>query len=146
MVQLTNALDQTGEVLDDLKTASAELKTLVVGQRSVVERALANTQLTSAQMKLAAIEVRRSPWRLLYKPDEIELSTDNIYDAARSFALAAGALDTTAQSLQAVAQSRAVDDPRFAEMVQYLEAVFLKFKDAENTFWEAVSSTKPKTP
>lgn len=138
MVQVTQMLDRATAAVDDFKAASAQVRQLLVGQRPVMERTLANAQLTSDQLKLAAIEVRRSPWRLLYEPDEKELDSDNIYDAARSFALAAGVLDATTQSLQAIVNDDATDAHELQRMVEHLDAIFSKFKQTETAFWNAV--------
>ena len=138
MAKVEEALDKAVQAVENVKKSSAELKAFVVGQRPVLERALANAQLTTAQLKLAAIEIRRSPWRLLYEPDDKELETDNLYDAARSFALAAGTLDATAQSLQALTGQQPQDREHIQKMLDYLEALFTRFEDAENSFWEAL--------
>lgn len=145
MVQVTEALDKAIGAVDHLAAMASELSVLVAGQRPVLERALANAQLASDQLKLTAIEVRRSPWRLLYDPDEEELDTDNLYDAARSFALAAGVLDTTAQSLRAVVDGKSADDQQIRKILDHLEAVFLKFEDTEAAFWNAIN-VKPPAP
>jgi hypothetical protein len=118
-----------------------------VGQRPVLERMVANLQLSADQLKLATIEIRRSPWRLLYKPDEKELETDNLYDAARSFALAAGTLDAATQSLQAVAEKTPNDQAKIEEMVKHLEALYERFEEAEAEFWKALKDNPgPGTP
>lgn len=137
MKQIDEALTKANAAVDNLRDASAEVKTLAVGQRPVLERAFANFELTSAQLKLASIEVRRSPWRLLYEPDDKELETDNLYDAARSFALAAETLDSASKSLQAVVKENPAS-PQVAGMVKHLETLFTKFKVAEDSFWNAL--------
>jgi hypothetical protein len=111
----------------------------------VLERTIANFRLASDQIKLATIEVRRSPWRLLYSPTDKELATDQIYDAARSFSLAADALNSTADSLQAVLDRYGnqvkAEDPNFKLMLDNLRQTFEKFSQAENKFWEALKHT-----
>ena len=89
---------------------------------------------------VSAIEVRRSPWRLLYKPDKKELETDNLYDAARSFAMAASAVDSATQSLEAIQLDSNEADPELLEkMLENLRALFDRYTDAESTFWEALN-------
>ena len=100
--KITTMLDKANASLDNVKIATDQLSTMVVTQRPVIERMIANMRLTSDQLKLTAIEVRRSPWRLLYKPTVKELETDNLYNASRSFALAATTLESTAESLSAL--------------------------------------------
>lgn len=128
--------------LRNINASTAELRTFVTAQLPVLERSMANMRLTSDQLKLAAIEVRRSPWRLLYKPTDQELESDNIYDAARSFALAAGALESTAGSLQTIMQQHgdkiAATDPNLKLMLDNLHQTFEKFMEAETRFWDAM--------
>jgi len=145
MAQVTDAMDLALTALGHFNTTSEQLKTFVISQRPVLERTMANARITSDQLKLAAIEVRRSPWRLMYEPDEKELNTDNLYDAARSFAMAASTLDATAQSLQGLAHSQDVDHEEIEKILDHLETVFSKYKAAENAFWKQLK-VKPGTP
>ncbi len=138
--QIDEAMLKANAALGNFKMASSRIKSFVTGQRPVLERALANAQLTTDQLKLAAIEVRRSPWRLLYKPGEDELETDNLYDAARSFAQAAGALDATVMSLQAILADPSGDHEQIQEMLDHLEALFSKFEQTERVFWDSLKS------
>lgn len=140
--QVSEALEKAAAALDSLKAATAETQVLIAGQRPVLERALANAQLTTDQLKLAAIEIRRSPWRLLYRPDEAELDSDNLYDSARSFAMAAGALESAAQSLRAVAVA-GVPGEKVQPMLDHLEALFEKFELAESSFWQTLKGQNP---
>lgn len=136
MVQVTELLDRTNVSVENVKKSTEELRAFVTGQRPVLERLMANLQLSSDQLKLATIEIRRSPWRLLYTPEEKELETDNLYDAARSFALAAGTLDAATQSLQSVVQKNPENKEKIEKMVEHLEALFKRFDEAETEFWK----------
>ncbi len=145
LVQIESALDKANSALENTRVATDEVKSLVIGQRPVLERFFANGQLMSAQLKLAAIEVRRSPWRLLYSPDEKELETDNLYDAARSFALAASTLDAAADSLRTMTAKDPNNAAQIKRMLDDLEKLYVKYKDAENHFWQALKDRpKPK--
>jgi len=143
--QVTDALDKASQALENLKAAASSTKTLIVGQKPVLERAIANAQIVSDQLKLASIEIRRSPWRLLHAPTEEEIETDQLYDAARSFALAAGALDSATQQLKAIS----ADQPNSEEvekMLAYLSALFSKFEKAEERFWSKLGERGQSRP
>ncbi len=76
---------------------------------------LANFRLTAQQLKLTAIEVRRSPWKLLYTPSPSEVEHELLYAAARSFASAASNLKASAGSMQRVLDrhgEEALTDPK----------------------------------
>jgi ABC-type transporter Mla subunit MlaD len=142
MGKVNQTLDDARAAVGDLKQAISTANKLVSTQRPVLEQTLANLRLTSDQLKLAAIEIRRSPWRLLYNPSAQELETNNLYDAARSFALAAGSLDSTAESLEVLVKNHGQqlneDDPDLKLMLDNLHQTFEKFILAERRFWEAV--------
>ena len=144
LAKINSALDTAGKAVDDAKDMTGNLKSLLTAQRPVLERTIANARLVSDQLKLAAIEIRRSPWRLMYTPTIEELESDNIYDAARSFATAADSLNATADSLQAVldrygTQVKA-DDPNFKLMLDALRQTFEKFAQAEKQFFNALGN------
>lgn len=143
MDQIKAALEKADEALTNARDATAEFKSLVITSRPVLDRTLANFQLTASQLKLAAIEVRRSPWRLLYRPDDQELESDNLYDAARSFAMAAGSLDATAASLEHLVSEDPEDGQEIRRQLEYLQKVFDRFETAEKAFWRALESENP---
>lgn len=142
MASVDEAVAKGSVALENLRKSSLDLRGMIVGQRPVIERALANAELTTDQLKLAAIEVRRSPWRLMYKPDDKELETDNLYDAARSFALAASTLDAASQSLKAVSADKD-NSEQVARVLDHLTAMFERYETAEKAFWEALKGRPP---
>ena len=146
VVQITDALDRAIAAIENFRQTSDHLKGFVVGQRPILERAMANAKLTTDQLKLATIEIRRQPWRLLYQPDDEEIHTDNLYDAARSFALAASTLQATAESLQTLSGDQTMNQQQVKNTLDYLESVFTKFEDAEALFWDALQNTSTKPP
>ncbi|MCC7147568.1 MAG: hypothetical protein IT443_14095 [Phycisphaeraceae bacterium] len=131
------------QALDNIQAATGEMRTLLVSRRPQIEHMLASLLLTSDQLKLAAIEIRRSPWRLLYKPGEKELETDNLYDAARSFALAAGSLDATVASLRAMSEDQAANQEHVRQLYDYLNELFPRFREAEEKFWRYLEKDGP---
>ena len=138
-----NSLKDIDAVGDNLAEATGNIKLLVASQTPVLERTFANLRLVSDQLKLAAIEVRRSPWRLLYDPSDRELETDNLYDAARSFSLAAGSLDTTIESLRTVVERHGnlvnADKETLNKMLQSLNDSFKEFQGTQKQFYELLN-------
>jgi len=135
MDQIKGALEKADEALANARDATAEFKTLIHANGPVLERTLANFQLTAGQLKLAAIEVRRSPWRLLYQPSDQEIAHDNLYDAARSFALAASAIDAATAGLDALVHKEPDNREAIQQRLEYLETLYQKFEEAEKRFW-----------
>lgn len=128
---LRELIDQNAGPLGNML---ADLHDLVAGQRPVLERTMANMHLASEQLKLATIEVRRAPWRLLYEPGKTELETDNLYDSARSFAQAAASVEATVASICSL-DADSVSRQRLEQLLAYLEALQASFREAEEQFW-----------
>lgn len=66
---------------------------------------LGNANLASQQLKLAMIEIRRSPWKVLYRPTADELQHEFLYNAARSFLMAAADLNAASQTVERVLEN-----------------------------------------
>ena len=143
MKQVETALDKAIAGMEEFRAAGERIKGIVVSQGPVIEHALANAELTTAQLKLAAVEIRRSPWRLLYSPGDKEIEADNLYDAARSFAQAASSLDAASRSLQALAADAPKNKKQFDEMSQRLKRLFEQYNIAEKKFWKALDKQVP---
>ena len=83
-----------------------------------IRAALGDIRLAAQSLKFAGIELRRSPWKILYKPSKSELEHELLYEAARSFAMAASDLKAASESVQRVMDrhaDRLNDDPQIVE-------------------------------
>lgn len=87
---------------DLLDRADAELATRLPDIRTF----LSDLRVAAGQLKLATIEVRRSPWRLLYRPSTEILAREQLFEAARSFASATGDLRSAAESVEELLRVR----------------------------------------
>lgn len=86
-----------------------------------VREILENVRVASAELKLATIEVRRNPWRLLLRPTSELVAHENLLDAARAFSIAAGDLKSAGQSFEeilAADPSAFAGDPELAESIR----------------------------
>ncbi|TVQ52043.1 MAG: hypothetical protein EA377_11125, partial [Phycisphaerales bacterium] len=86
-----------------------------------VTDAMGNANLASQQLKLALIEIRRAPWKVLYRPSPQEIEHELLYDAARSFAMASSDLKAASKSVQRVLDQYADQieaDPELAERLR----------------------------
>jgi ABC-type transporter Mla subunit MlaD len=86
-----------------------------------ISLSLDNVRTATAQLKLAAMEVRRSPWKIMYQPGTEEVAHENLYEAARSFAIAASDLRAAGDSLRLVLTNDPAlfeRDPAFRDAVQ----------------------------
>jgi ABC-type transporter Mla subunit MlaD len=91
-----------GDFADLLDRLDGEIAAKLPDLRTFVS----DMRVAASQLKLATIEVRRSPWRLLYKPSVDVLAHEQLYEATRSFAAASGDLRSAAEGLQELLRVR----------------------------------------
>lgn len=124
-----DAVAKAGEIMDE--------------QRPNIRKSLANFRLSSDQLRDTLIEVRRSPWRLLYRPDTRELEYELLYDAARTYAGALSDLRASSEALEQIViaqQGGTVADPELVnELLAALENAFDGYRDAETLFIERIA-------
>jgi ABC-type transporter Mla subunit MlaD len=134
--------------LDDARTGSAEfarltesLSRLLAEQTPGVRTMPGNGRLASDQLKLAAIEVRRNPWRLLYQPRRKELESEVFFDAARSYAQAVSDLRAASESLESLAAGNLApaDSETIREMTRHMAEMFQRYQDAERRLLDAIA-------
>jgi len=149
----TSKLDNTSSVVSDLfqqklkkidatlETAHAaikRMKTVVKDER--IDKMMQNLTETSSNLKLATQEIRRAPWKLLYKPGEKEFRIQALVDSAATFASGAETLDSTSLRLRRLMdemnESQEVDKERIDAMLIELENSFKQFQKAEMMFWQ----------
>ena len=102
---------------------------------------LADLTLPAIQLRDAAIEVRRSPWRLVYRPTADELNYEVLYDAVRMYANAVTELRSTSSELESLRES--LDDrqnldeedrARLSAVIERAQGATDRYRDAEDTF------------
>jgi ABC-type transporter Mla subunit MlaD len=103
LLSKVDALLDTGQDgLDSAAAAVNRIRTDYEGWAVVFGETLSGVNLAGQQLKLASIELRRAPWKLLHRPSKRELEHELLYESARSFALAAAELKTASQSVERV--------------------------------------------
>ena len=142
IAKVDQALDTGTAALDSaanaLRTIDLEVAAAVPTIRSFLQDALA----AAGELKLATIEVRRSPWRLLYTPKPGELANENLFAAARGFTLAASDMRVAAESFQAILTRfpEALEaDPSLREEVEvYLAESLKRFQIAQKRLFSVI--------
>ncbi len=140
---LANLREVNTEILKiakDFATVSSEVKEVVLLHRDDIDEMIDNMTLVSANLKAASKEIRRNPWRLLYQPDEKELHSQNIYEAARDFVNGAEQLDQAIAKMTGLAKAHPEgipsDDPTLLKIRKHLEETFGKFSKVEQALWK----------
>ena len=73
-------------------------------------------------VKGKGVEIRRSPWRLLYKPSNNEMSNLNLYDSARQFAEGANSMSDAAEALRDALKDPDAKPEQLQKLVDELDA------------------------
>ncbi|MDB5326115.1 MAG: hypothetical protein JWM57_1684 [Phycisphaerales bacterium] len=111
---------------------------IITRNRSRIDNILTSVRETANNLEGASAEVRRSPWRLLYKPSADEVNNLQLYDTTRQFARAASQLNDAAGAVRDAAADPDVDRKQLQSLLTDLQATFGKYQKVEQTFWQGV--------
>ena len=134
----TSLTSAQGALVDIQKTSAnakditQSLRSVIVDNRSKLDGMIASLKTTSDNLKFASIEIRHSPWRLLYKPTPEEAGNLNLYDSAREFAQGAGSLSDAAEALRDALKDPQTDPKQIQLLMQQLSVTFDHFHQVEN--------------
>ena len=145
LTKVQTAVDSANVALEDVKVTatnvkevSASARSVIVGNRSKIDGMIASLKTTGDNLKYASAEIRRSPWRLLYKPAPGEVANLNLYDSARQFAEGANDLNDAASALRYALQDPDVTHDQVQGLVERLDKSFTSFSQIEKALWEQV--------
>lgn len=150
--RVQNSLDNINATVDSARTVlvdlrataananaiSASVRSLLVDNRGKFDSMIAGFKATSDNLKEATIEIRSSPWRLLYKPGPDEMANLNLYDSARAFADGAGAMSDAASALRDSLKDPNADPAAVKKLLNRLDDSFANFKQVEDKLWKSV--------
>jgi ABC-type transporter Mla subunit MlaD len=143
--QLNATVAKVQGTLDGLKPAVANANDALAGAQSIIARnqgrvdeIIVGLKKTADNLSEASIEIRHSPWRLLYKPTPDEAANMNLYDAARQFADGAGDLSDAATALRDALKDKNANPAKVQKLYDDLSEQFKKFNTAEDDLWKKV--------
>jgi ABC-type transporter Mla subunit MlaD len=124
--------------MDHAKNISGDIRSILIRNRSRIEEVAADIKDTSNNLKYATAEIRRSPWRLLYKPRPGEMANANLFDATRDFAEGANDMSDAAVALRDALKDPQADPKHIQKLVDDLDDRFGKFQKVEDELWKRV--------
>ncbi len=136
--QFEAILADADSVLQGAQQSVATVNETMDEQLPSVRRSVANARLASDQLAATLAEVRRSPWRLLYRPDTRELEFELLYDSARAYAAAVSDLRAASESLESASAS-SQDPERLEVLAGELERTITSYQEAEQQFLDLVA-------
>ena len=137
--KVTTLLDQGHDAMESAKATAKDVELLVAKNKPQLEGIIADATLAAQQLKLATVEIRASPWRLLYQPTKKELENELLYNSVRQYSEAIGELRAASESLKAIADrgqsgGSMVDQKTLDAMTAKLRTAFDKYQDQERAF------------
>lgn len=136
----SGGLDTAQEALSEFKKISESANNILEVNRDKIDLLIDNVAIVSSNLKLVSQEIRRAPWRLLYKPDKKEIDIQSTVDSAAAFAIGAERLDNAANSLKKVVgqlgSGVAVGSDKVNQIIAELENSFEQFHKAEEKLWD----------
>ena len=133
-----SGLNTAKEALEELKSATATANETITVNRDRIDLMIQNITEVSSNLKLVSREVRRAPWRLLYKPNQKEMEIQSTVDAAAAFAAGAERLDSAAIALKKTVSGMGekVVPEKVKQVLSELEMSFSQFRKAEEKLWK----------
>lgn len=131
------------DAAQEARAAVERVDRLLAEQTPSLRKTMANARLASDQMRLATGEIRRTPWRLLYRPSEKELEFELLYDAARAYADAVSDLRDAGETLGAVSDLGAGNTGVVQGYAESITGAFEKYQEAETRFLDLLIGETP---
>lgn len=140
ITKLHTILDQARASLENIKSITQTGKELIIINRDSIQMTIDNLAETSAHLKATAKELRRNPWKLLYKPDRPELEYANLLETARTFSDAADSLEIVSsklnQMLKMYPEGIPSTEPEFLKIREELIKTYCTFEQAQKRLWK----------
>ena len=145
LTKVNGSIDNAQQSLKDLEATLAnakeftgQVRSILTRNRSRIDEMVSSAKTASDNLKFATAEIRRSPWRLLYKPRANEMANLNLFDAARAFAEGANEMSDAATALRDALSDPAAKPELIENLVQQLDKSFGQFKTVEDELWQRV--------
>ncbi len=133
-------LNQVHATFTNSTALTQQAKSLLTQNQDRINSIIRALHGASVNLKVFAVEIRHSPWRLLYKPSKKDINNVEIYDAVREFDQAARHLQHAADVLKASAVNpqTPAQQAQLHQLMRKLNTTFSQFQQVETKFWKAV--------
>ena len=138
VVEARHTIADAKTALGSARDMLNDARGIITRNRSRIDNILSSARETAGNLEGASAEIRRSPWRLLYKPSADEVNNLQLYDATRQFARAAAQLDDAAGAIRDAAADPDVDRKQLQSLLDDLKVTFGKYQKVEQTLWQGL--------
>ncbi|MCH2375664.1 MAG: hypothetical protein MK538_15885, partial [Planctomycetes bacterium] len=133
------------KTLSELTDVATEAKRLLSENRPNVTLTLEDLRQTALNASQLTAEVKRRPWRLLYRPGKEELKAMELYDAAWAFNLGSMELNRSLRQLGArlnTSEETTPDDEHLDLVYQNVRESLRRQREAEELLWERLRASQ----
>lgn len=138
IAQVHQAASDIVTISKNFADASEKVRGLVDRNVLGIDTMVDNLVHVAANLNATSKEVRVNPWRLLYKPDDKELKSADIREAARAFSDGAEQLNQAVLKLKML-DTKTVSDDDVKKIRQHLQETFDNFSKAEQSLFKELS-------
>ncbi len=142
--RIVEVLEKVKEGTDTFVRAGQDAERLVAESMPGLRDMVADASMAAHQLKMTTVEVRASPWRLLYQPTKKELENELLYNSVRAYSDAVGRLKSASEALEAAtarsqeiqASGGQVNAAETDRLVEKLNEAFAEYKQQEERFFK----------
>jgi phospholipid/cholesterol/gamma-HCH transport system substrate-binding protein len=132
------SVTRAATAMQDVQDTTSSLRSIIAGNKSKFAGIIDSLKATSDNLKYASMEIRHSPWRLLYQPKPDEMANLNIYDSVRQFAEGADDMDNAAEALRDAAKDPNADPEQVKKLMADLDESFSRFQAVQQKLWKDI--------
>lgn len=140
--QVEDFIDRAQVTISDVQDVVGDVKVRSGAWLSDIDSTLANLTIASLQLNQLLTEVKASPWRLLYRPTDMQLGQELVYEASRNFVFGAADLKAAADSMQRLIDARgaalAPDDPQLRVIRENLLRSVERYQQAQEQLMDVL--------
>jgi ABC-type transporter Mla subunit MlaD len=133
--ELSEAIESARSAAADLADAVSEARSFLTRNRHRLDGTVRDVAEAADNISEATAEIRRQPWRLLYRPDAEECSTLSILDAVREYNIATANLQRSLEELLVIKEGPPEMRALAEKAVGTAEAALGQYRKAEAALW-----------
>lgn len=127
----------------DVEVLADAMRERVVLNRPNIDTTLNNLRIMSDHLAQTGKDLKRNPWRLLYRPSPQAEKESFIFDASREFAEASGRINDALTRVEGLVEAGATavmpDDPVMQALRQELQKAYDQLGATRSALWERLS-------
>ncbi|CAN5551954.1 hypothetical protein BH10PLA1_BH10PLA1_10530 [soil metagenome] len=145
LTKVQTTIDSATVAMEDVKKTAANARDvtgsargILISNRAKFDGILASLKTAGDNVKYATSELRRSPWRLLYRPNPADVDNLTLFDSARQFSEGANDMNDAVQALRDAVNSGDLPPEELQKKIDLLDRSFNKFTEVEQKLWKNV--------